>query len=203
MIAEWIEALLTSTSLTGYYVLLATFPLTLIQGILGLFPYSILILLNISSMGLISGLLASWISSIIVANIVFHGCRSFFADWFSRKIKKKEGRFEKWQRYFELYGVWTLILLRTIPIIPNNAISLMAAVSTMKSIPYFISTVIGNLSQIWLYGIISWTILMPNQDRSLSIWLYVSFCLILIIVFFLDQFKQRKKGTNVKVNHVG
>jgi uncharacterized membrane protein YdjX (TVP38/TMEM64 family) len=71
-------------------------------------------------------ILTSWFSSIIVANIVFYCCRSFFSDWFNRKIKSKEGRYEKWQKYFEIYGICTIILLRTLPIIPNNVISLMA-----------------------------------------------------------------------------
>jgi uncharacterized membrane protein YdjX (TVP38/TMEM64 family) len=202
MLDKWIEALFASASLTGFYALIITFPLALVQGILGIFPFTILLLLNISAMGLVNGLLMSWISSIIVSNIVFYCCRSFFSDWFIRKINKKEGRYEKWQKYFELYGVWTLILLRTLPIVPNNVISLMASVSSIKSSAYFISTVVGNLSQIWLYGIISSSILMPNQDSTLLIGFYIAFCILLIIVFFISQFLQRNKRDNTKEKHV-
>ncbi|TFE22724.1 TVP38/TMEM64 family protein [Cohnella luojiensis] len=202
MINDWIEALLDRTSLTGYYVLIATFPLAIVQGILGIFPFSILIVLNISAMGLVDGLLTSWISSIVAANIVFYCCRSFFSDWFNRKINRKEdGRYEKWQKYFETYGIWTLILLRTLPIIPNNVISLMASVSSIRMLPYFFSSVIGNLSQIWLYGIISSSILMPNQDSKLLIGSYIAFCILLILIFVTSQYLQRRKGDD-KENHV-
>lgn len=202
MINEWIESLLDSTSLSGFYVLIITFPLAIVQGILGFFPFSILIVLNISAMGLVDGLLTSWITSILVANIVFLCCRSFFAEWFNRKIKRKGGSFEKWEKYFELYGVWTLILLRTLPIIPNNVISLMAALSSIKLIPYFISSIIGNLSQIWLYGIISSSILMPNRDSSLMIGLYIVFCLVMVVLFLISQYMHRTKGKHSEEKHV-
>ena len=202
MLDEWIESLLAQTSLTGFYVLLITFPLTLVQGIVGLFPFSILIVLNISAMGLVNGLLTSWISSIIVANIVFYCCRSFFSGWFIRKMRRKEGRYEKWKKYFEIYGIWTLILLRTVPIFPNNIISFMASISSIKSLAYFISSIVGNLSQIWLYGIISSSILMPEQDSKILIGSYVAFCLLLIIIFVITQFIQKnrnnlKRGVNI------
>jgi uncharacterized membrane protein YdjX (TVP38/TMEM64 family) len=193
LINHWIEALLAKTSLSGFYVLIVTFPLTLVQGILGIFPFTLLIVLNISAMGLVNGLITSWISSIIVANIVFYGCRSFFSEWFNKKIKRKEGRYEKWQQYFETYGIWTLILLRTLPVFPNNVISLMAALSSMKSFAFFISSVVGNLSQIWLYGIISSSIIMPEQDSGLLIWSYVAFCVALLILFGFRQKLQRNK----------
>ncbi|MEQ4486014.1 TVP38/TMEM64 family protein [Cohnella silvisoli] len=197
MLSEWIEALLARSSLTGFYVLIITFPLAIVQGILGIFPFTILIVLNISAMGIVNGLLTSWISGIIVANIVFYCGRSFFSDWFNRKIKRKESRYEKWQKYFELYGIWTLILLRTLPI-PNNVVSLMASVSSIKPFAYFISSVVGNLSQIWLYGIISSSIIMPKQDSKLLIEMYIAFCLSLIIVFVRGQFLQRNKGDRTK-----
>jgi uncharacterized membrane protein YdjX (TVP38/TMEM64 family) len=203
MLNGWIESLLESTSLSGFYVLILTVPLAIVQGILGVFPFSILIVLNISAMGLFDGLLTSWLMSILVANIVFLCCRSFFSEWFDRKIKRKEGRFEKWEKYFELYGVWTLIVLRTLPIIPNNVISLMASVSSIKPIPYFISSIVGNLSQIWLFGIISSSILMPNRDSKLMIELYIVFCLVLIILFLISQFMQKNKGKHSREKNVG
>jgi uncharacterized membrane protein YdjX (TVP38/TMEM64 family) len=201
MLNEWIKTLLASTSLTGFYVLFITFPLAIVQGVLGIFPFTILIVLNISAMGLVNGLLTSWISSIIVATIVFYCSRSFFSDWFNSKIKSKEGRYEKWQKYFELYGIWTIILFRTLPIIPNNVISLMASVSSIKSLAYFISSVVGNLSQIWLYGIISSSILIPTQNSKLLIGFYIAFCISLIIVFVINQFLQRNNGDNTKGKH--
>ncbi|RED59222.1 TVP38/TMEM64 family protein [Cohnella lupini] len=197
MLSDWIKNLLESTSLSGFYVLLLTFPLTIVQGVLGLFPYTILIVLNISAMGLTYGLLTSWISSIIVANLVFYCCRSFFSEWFNSKIKRKEGRYEKWQRYFELYGVWTLILLRTLPIIPNNVISLMASVSSIKLYAYFMSSVIGNLSQIWLYGIISSSILIPGRDTKWLIGSYVAFCIVVVVAFFISQFFKKQRGNRI------
>ncbi|MFD2880620.1 VTT domain-containing protein [Paenibacillus rhizoplanae] len=58
--------------------------------------------------------------------------RRYLFDWFDRKWGYKLKKYEKWQTYLDRYGIWTLVLLRTIPIVPSNIINLMSAVSPMK-----------------------------------------------------------------------
>ncbi len=192
-IDKWIDALLTFTSLGGMWILLITVPLAIIQGLLGLFPFATLIMLHISALGLVNGIIASWISGTIAAIAVFWVARSLFADWFNRKWKKRMTRYEKWQRHIEKYGLWAIILLRTIPIMPNNLVSFMASISPVKMIPYVWSSVIGNISHIWLFAIISSSLLVPDTDISLLIGSYVLFCLALLTVFFIKEYRNPKR----------
>ncbi len=192
-IDKWIDALLTFTSLGGMWILLITVPLAIIQGLLGLFTFATLIMLHISALGLVNGIIASWISGTIAAIAVFWVARSLFADWFNRKWKKRMTRYEKWQRHIEKYGLWAIILLRTIPIMPNNLVSFMASISPVKMIPYVWSSVIGNISHIWLFAIISSSLLVPDTDISLLIGSYVLFCLALLTVFFIKEYRNPKR----------
>lgn len=78
------------------------------------------------------------------------------------EIKLK--RYDKWQRYLDRYGIWTLVLLRTIPIVPSNVINFMAAVSPIKASSYIWGTVLGNLSFIWLFGTIGSSLVVPREE---------------------------------------
>lgn len=196
----WIDALVAFTGLSGLWILLITIPLGIIQGFLGLFPFATIIMLHISVLGLVNGIMASWISGTVAAVVVFWVSRSLFANWVLRKWEKRLQKYGKWQLRFEKYGLWAIILLRTIPIMPNNLISFMAGISPVKMIPYIWSSIIGNLSHIWLFAIISSSILIPDIDNVVLILSYAGFCIVLLAVFFFTVY--RKPGSHGKDNEV-
>ncbi|MBB6672746.1 TVP38/TMEM64 family protein [Cohnella nanjingensis] len=187
-----IDWLLETTQLEGFYLLLLTIPLAIVQGFFGFFPFSTLIFLQISALGLVNGLITSWLIGIIASIVVYYCCKFLFADWFNRKMSRNVGRYEKWQKYFQNYGVWSIIFLRTLPIMPNNVISFMASISSIKSSAYFVSTLVGNLSHIWLFGIISSSILLPDTDlRTLTV-SYIAFCSAMVVLFAIEQWRRRQ-----------
>lgn len=189
-----IDWLLETAQLEGFYLLLLTIPLAIIQGFFGFFPFSTLILLQVSALGLVNGLITSWLIGIIASVVVYYCCRYLFADWFNRKMSKNAARYEKWQKYFMNYGVWSIIFLRTIPIMPNNVISFMASISSIKSSAYIVSSLVGTLSHIWLFGIISSSIVLPNTDIRMFVGSYVAFCLAMIILFMIEQQRRRRQN---------
>lgn len=184
-INEWIDALVAATGLEGWLLLLLTVPLAVVQGLLGLFPFLTLIMLHISSLGLVGGFFASWFAGTLAAVVVFWFARSLFAGWFDRKFSKRLQKYEKWQRYFDKYGVWVIIFLRTLPIMPNNLISFMAAISPIKPVPYIWSSIVGNVSHIWLFAILTSSVLFPDTDIRLLIGSYVLFTIALLVVFLI------------------
>lgn len=183
-IADWF---LATTSLGGYSVLLLTIPLAVIQGLFGFFPFATLVLLHISLLGIAEGLLASWIAGSLAGLIVYLLCGYWFTDWFNRKWMHKLKKYEKWQKGLDRYGVWAVIFLRTIPIMPNNIISFMSAISSLKLRSYAWSNMVGNLSSIWLFGLISAPIVFPGVNLSRLVLSYVLFLLTLSVVFILRQ----------------
>lgn len=194
MIDQWMDWLIKSLGLEGLSIVLVTSLLAIIQGFLGIFPFATLIVMHISILGLGWGLLVSWMVGTLAAIVVFLVCRYFFYEWFNRRWGERLKRYEKWQNYMDKYGVWTVILLRTLPIMPNNLVSFMSALSPIKLSSYIWSSIIGNLSHIWLFGIISSSLIMPDMDiRKLS-FSYAAFCLILLTIFVAKHYKSFKKS---------
>ncbi|MEF2966002.1 VTT domain-containing protein [Paenibacillus sp. M1] len=194
---EWIEQitgwLLAVTGIEGFGILLITIPLALLQGTIGFFPFATIVMLNISVLGVMNGLLASWIAGSVAGMAVYLLCKFMFADWFNRRWLSKLQKYERWQQSLNRYGVWAVIFLRTVPIMPNNLISFMSAVSNLKTHSYTWSNIVGNLSSIWLFGILSASIIFPGEDLRLLILSYVLFLLMLLVLFFVRQRSMMKK----------
>ncbi len=174
---------LETTHLGGYSILLLTIPLAVVQGMFGFFPFATIVMLHISLLGIVNGLLASWIAGTAAGMVVYLMCRYFFTDWFNRRWMGKLQKYEKWQRGLDRYGVWAVIFLRTIPIMPNNLISLMSAISNLKLASYTWSNLVGNLSSIWLFGILSASIVFPGFNLRELILSYVGFLIVLGVAF--------------------
>ncbi|MBW4839728.1 MAG: VTT domain-containing protein [Paenibacillaceae bacterium] len=197
---EWIKQLtdwfLETTHLGGYSILLLTIPLAVVQGIFGFFPFATIVMLHISLLGIMNGLLASWISGTAAGMIVYLMCGYFFADWFNRKWMGKLQKYGKWQKGLDRYGVWAVIFLRTVPIMPNNLISFMSAISNLKLSSYTWSNLIGNLSSIWLFGILSASIVFPGVNLRELILSYAVFLLVLGIAFVVRSrnISNKKRG---------
>lgn len=192
-ISGWIDWLMLTTGFTGQQILLITVPLAILQSIFGILPFATLVVLNVSALGVIEGLLVSWISCTLGGVVAFYFCRYLLFDWFDSRWGNKLHKYEKWQRYLDSYGLWSLIVLRTLPIMPNNLLSFMTAISTMKRSTFIWGTMLGNLSHIWLFGILaSSLVLTPAQFWSHTA-LYVMFCLVLIGFFVRQQVLQTRK----------
>lgn len=189
-ITEWFVEI---TQLDGFSILLLTIPLAIIQGVFGIFPFATLLMLHLSVLGIAKGLFASWIVGTVAGMVVYLLCEYFLADWFNRKWFKKIKKYHKWQESIDRYGVWAVIFLRTIPIIPNNVISFMSAISKMKNISYAWANMVGNLSSIWLFGILSAPIVFPGVNLSKLIVPYVVFLFILMVAFIIRHRKMTKK----------
>lgn len=129
-----------------------------------IFPLAILIVLHVSEFHVIGGMLVSWLACNLGAILVYFLFRRYLYGWFDEKWRSKLKRYDKWQRYLDRYGIWTLVLLRTIPIVPSNVINFMAAVSPIKASSYIWGTVLGNLSFIWLFGTIGSSLVVPREE---------------------------------------
>lgn len=199
-INAWIDWLLQSLGLSGPYIVFATFPLTILQGLFGFFPLAVLIVLHVSVFEIIGGMAVSWIACNVAAVLVYYLFRRYLFDWFDRKWGYRLKKYDKWQVYLDRYGIWTLVLLRTVPIVPSNIINLMSAVSSMKPAAFIWGTVLGNLSFIWLFGTISSSLIVPREDWNGFLLWYGVFMLILLAIFVrlhwghLQEDKRKRMG---------
>ncbi|GGF60954.1 hypothetical protein GCM10010912_02730 [Paenibacillus albidus] len=201
LINSWIDWLLQTLGLSGPYILFATIPLALLQSLFGFFPFAILIVLHVSVFDVMGGMLISWLACNLGGIAVFILARRFFMDWFDRKWGNKLNRYDKWQRYINRYGIWTIVLLRTIPIIPNNVINLMSAVSPLSVSSFIWGTILGNLSYIWLFGTIGSTLIVPREEWNGFLAWYAVFIVVLLAIFIrrhwdhLQEDKHKRLGS--------
>lgn len=195
IVNDTIDWLLSAIQLDGFQIILLTLPLAIIQNFLGCFPFATLIMLHVSALGIVNGLIISWLVSIVASLVVFYCCRYWFADWFDRKMSRYETKYVKWKKYFQVYGIWAIILMRTLPIMPNNVIAFLSSISSIRSTPYLISSLIGNLSHIWLFGIISSSIVFPGTDIRVLLGAYIVFFALMIVAFFIHMRKNKLAGS--------
>ncbi|UJW57997.1 VTT domain-containing protein [Bacillus sp. A116_S68] len=139
----------------GYGLLWVTMPLMIVQNVITLFPVLILIIMHFHFFGLIEGFLFSLIGTTLGALTCFWLARSFSSRWVDRFWGRNERRLAYVLRLIASYGVYILVVLRSIPIMPSNLISIAAAVSPLALRPYIWSSFLGNMSMIWLLSLLS------------------------------------------------
>jgi len=174
----------------GYLLLLVTIPLSILQGIITFFPIITMITFHILVFGLWEGILYSLIASFLGSILCFLLGRYLFRDWSEKLWEKRQSKYQKWEKYFKQYGMWTIILLRTVPLMPSNMISLMAALSPINFRSYLWSSVYGNLSMVWLYSIFSLSLTLDEGSP-----LIIGYIIYLIILFAIFLYIKRKQST--------
>lgn len=182
-ISNWIQWLLEALGLSGPEILWATIPLAVFQSLIGFIPFILLIVLHVSVFHVIGGMFATWLIGSLSGLLVFALFRRYLFRWFESRWSSRLKRYDKWQRYLDRYGIWTLVLLRTLPIVPNNIINIMSAVSPVSLSAFIWGTLLGNLSFIWLFGTISSSLIVPRDEWSLYLTGYGCFVLIMVVVF--------------------
>lgn len=176
----------------GYGVLWITIPLMMIQNIITIFPILLLIMLHFISFGMIQGFLFSFIGTTLGTILCFWLARSISEKWINHFWQKQEKKLSYILNLISSYGVLMIVLLRSIPIMPSNLISIAAAVSPMRIKPYLLSTVIGNISMIWLLSLLSSFLWIEGN-------LYVSYLIgyllfsVITIGFYVIRFYRRSK----------
>lgn len=198
-----IDRLLELLGLTGPMILWVTVPLTLLQSLAGVFPFAVLVVLHISVFDTFGGMLVSWAAGTVGAVLVYYAFRRYLYDWFDRKWRgRRASRYAKWPQYIERYGLWSIILLRTIPVVPNNVINLMSAVSPVKPSAFIWGTMLGNLSFIWLFGILGSTFMVPAEEWGRYLTGYAIYVGVLIFAFVgshRDEIREARKRRKTSV----
>ncbi|UTR14946.1 VTT domain-containing protein [Salipaludibacillus sp. LMS25] len=161
----------------GYRLLWITIPLMIVQNVITLFPVLLLIIMHFHLFGLIEGFLFSLIGTTLGALTCFWFARSFSSHWVEHFWERNERRLAYVLRLIASYGVYMLVVLRSIPIMPSNLISIAAAVSPLSLRPYIWSSVLGNMSMIWLLSLLSAPLWMPDNVFRPYLLSYIIFVL--------------------------
>lgn len=177
----------------GYGILLFTIPLMMVQNVVTLFPILILIVFHFLAFGVWGGILASFAGTFLGAVVCFFLARSAAGRFFDRYWEKNEARLKKVIHAIDHYGVYMLVLLRSIPVMPSNLISIAAAASPISKVSYMWSTVFGNIAMIGVLSFISMPLWVDESGAGPGYVVFFSLFFVLLIGYFLRHLYEERK----------
>ncbi|WP_342600010.1 VTT domain-containing protein [Psychrobacillus sp. FSL H8-0483] len=163
----------------------------LIQHSFTVFPLILVITINITLFGFISGFLWSWFTSIIASIIVFYGVRYVFQGMIIKKFNSK--LIEK----MDANGFTYVFQARLFPLVPTSLINILAGLSTIRIIPFTVATTIGNFLYFFVLALIPAGILSTELDE------YVIMFIILatVLLYYFIKLLRHKRKSVVETDH--
>lgn len=168
----------------GYGLLLITIPLMTLQGAITVFPVLILILIHFVAFGFFEGFIYSIIGTTLGALFCYWLAEGFGGKWINRFWEKRQQTMDWLLKWITKYGGLILIILRSIPFIPSNAISVAAALSPVSFQQYLWSTVLGNISMIWLLSLLSAPFWIKESMFLPYLSIYIFYC-VCVFAFYI------------------
>ncbi|WP_198154968.1 TVP38/TMEM64 family protein [Salisediminibacterium beveridgei] len=178
----------------GYGILFFTIPLMIVQNVVTLFPILILIVFHFIVFGVWGGMLFSLIGTVSGALLCFYLARFVAGKWFQRYWSKNEKKLEKVIQAISKYGVYMIVFLRSIPVMPSNLISVAAAASPIRERSYVYSTIFGNVAMIGVLSFLSAPLWVDEGGIGYTYQFFFLFFFLSFISYFIYHFiKDRKR----------
>lgn len=181
----------------GIILVFITIPLMIAQNVFTIFPIIIVIVIHIFAFGFFQGFLFSLAGTTAGAGFCFLLARS----WSEKKLEEfwetKSPFWKKLAAGIDKHSVPVMILLRSIPIMPSNIISVAAAVTPIKFSAYMQATVLGNMSMIWILSLLFYPLWDDGSSNFSNILIPYIIFILLTAAYFL--FVKKKIGSGDKL----
>ena len=187
---EYITELVNkSTELIASGGLITGFLLVLLEAFLPILPLGVFVSLNINAFGFLTGIVISWIATIIgsyMAYLFFYFISTKFIYKFlkSKTITKIDNQIQK----FNNISFTNLVLILTLPFTPSCFINLLAGLSNMSKEKYLLSLIIGKAFMITFWGYIGKSFIESMTDPKAIIFIV----LILLIAYIISKIVSKK-----------
>ncbi|WP_416150649.1 TVP38/TMEM64 family protein [Salipaludibacillus sp. HK11] len=175
----------------GYGILFITIPLMMIQNVVTLFPILILIMIHFISFGMLGGFVFSLIGTCLGAMVCFWLTKSASEKFVQKYWNKNEEKLSYIFNLISSYGVFMIVFLRSIPVMPSNLISIAAGLSPINQRTYLWSTVLGNISMVWLLSLLSAPLWMRDNQYIPYLVGYLLFATA-VAIFYFSRFYRKK-----------
>ncbi|MDG5789928.1 VTT domain-containing protein [Evansella sp. AB-P1] len=176
----------------GYRLLLVTMPLMLIQGVITLFPVLLLIIIHFLTFGLVEGFLISLIGTVGSSLLCYWIVKSFSGKWVENYWAKRQEKLNRLLHWMTEYGVLVIVILRSVPIMPSNLISIAAAFSPIPLKQYIWSSIWGNISMVWLLSILAAPIWMGEGMFFPYLIGYLIYALTVFVYYAIHYYRSQQ-----------
>lgn len=182
----------------GWVLVLITIPLMVAQNVFTIFPIIIVILIHIFAFGFFQGFLFSLAGTTLGAGFCFLLARSWSEEKLKQFWSSQRPFWKKLAVNIDKHSIPAMVLLRSIPIMPSNVISVAAAVTPIKFSKYMIATLLGNMSMIWILSLMFFPVWQSGSESfSLIVVSYSIFLIVTAAAYIITHRKTLKGGTSV------
>ena len=172
----------------GTYAMLVSAGLMVFQSVIAPLPAFLITFANANLFGWWQGAILSWSSAMLGALICFYISRILGRD-VVEKLTSKTG-LESIDVFFEKYGKHSILIARLLPFISFDIVSYAAGLTSMKFIPFFIATGIGQLPATIIYSYVGG--MLTGGAQLLVTGLLILFALSIFIILIRKIYYSRE-----------
>lgn len=174
----------------GSYAMAVSFLLMVLQSVIAPLPAFLLTFANANLFGWWQGAILSWSSAMAGAALCFIIARILGRD-IVEKLTSKVG-LTQIDQFFEKYGRQSVLIARLLPFMSFDIVSYAAGLTSMKFVPFFIATGIGQLPATIVYSYVGG--MLTGGAKLLVTGLLILFALSVFVVLLRQIFTARQKA---------
>lgn len=184
------KAMRDFVSTYGTYAAAVSFFLMIFQSVAAPLPAFIITLANANLFGWWRGSILSWTSAMAGAAICFCIARVLGRET-AEYLTSKAG-LQSIDKFFERYGTNSILIARLLPFISFDLVSYAAGLTSMKFLPFFIATGIGQLPATIVYSYVGG--MLTGGAQMLVTGLLILFALSALIVLLRKMYREKNKN---------
>ena len=165
-----------------------SFILMLVQSVAAPLPAFLITFSNAALFGWVWGAVLSWSSAMAGAALCF-----FIAKFLGRDVVERltsKYAIDSIDEFFDKYGKYTILVCRLLPFISFDIVSYAAGLTSMKFLPFFIATGIGQLPATIVYSYVGG--MLTGGAKLFVTGLMILFALSVMIYMFKKIYNDKK-----------
>ena len=173
----------------GMWAPVISFLLMILQSVAAPLPAFIITFANAALFGWVNGAILSWTSAMVGAALCFYIARFLGRDTVERLTSKLA--LKNIDEFLGKYGKHTVLIARLLPFISFDLVSYGAGLTSMRFIPFFVATGIGQLPATIVYSYVGG--MLTGGAKLMMIGIMTLFA-ISVLVHLLKQIYNEKKS---------
>lgn len=174
----------------GAYAAAVSFFLMIFQSVAAPLPAFIITLANANLFGWVKGAVLSWSSAMAGAALCFYISRVLGRN--AAEILTSRAGLQSVDKFFERYGTHSILIARLLPFISFDLVSYAAGLTSMRFLPFFVATGIGQLPATIVYSYVGG--MLTGGAQMLMTGLLVLFALSAVIVMMRQIYREKHKN---------
>jgi len=181
---EYLDVFISSF---GFYGVLLSCFLLLIEPLLPILPAALFVTLNFVFLGSMWGFLVSWIFLCVGCVFAFMVFRSRLKKYFIKKIEK-HSKVKNFMKRVDNVKFAHFVMFAAIPVFPDFLVNITAAFSSMSLKKFVVGIIIGKAFAVYIWGFIGTSLISSLTDPKTLLFK----CGILLVVYVISTAVSKK-----------